>query len=202
MRPDIEAVSETLYLPRYALALESRADRPIVLDEEAVRLTENLNETLASSEKGIHRKLVRGRLPRTLITRLTLRIRHFDQVVRGFLERDPDGIVVSLGCGLSRRRRRVDDGEMRWFELELPAVIGLRRRYFEDTNRFRSIASSVLAFEWMDQLPDEPGERFLFLAEWLFMYLEESDVRRLVVKLREQFDGADLVAEVANRRVV
>ena len=51
MRPDIEAVSETFYLPLYALALESRADRPIVLDQEAVRLTENLNETLASSEK-------------------------------------------------------------------------------------------------------------------------------------------------------
>ena len=34
------------------------------------------------------------------------------------------------------------------------------------------------------------------------MYLEEGDVRRLVVKLREQFDGAELVADVANRRVV
>ena len=139
-------------------------DRPIVVDEEAVKLTEKLNETLAASERRIHRKLVRGRLPRTLITTLTLRIRHFDQMVRAFLERDPGGIVVSLGCGLSGRRRRVDSGEMRWFDLELPAVIGLRRKYLEDTHRFRSIASSVLAFEWMDQLLDESGGRFLFLG--------------------------------------
>lgn len=198
---DLEAVSETLFLPLYALALESRAEHPVLIDREAVRLTEELNRTFAGSDKRLYRKLARGRFPRTALTTVALRIRHFDQVVTTFLERHPNGIIVSLGCGLSNRRSRVDNGTMRWFDLDLPAAMELRRRYFGDTERFHSLAGSVLDFDWMDNLPDEPGERFLFLAEGLFPYLCEDDVRGLVTELRKRFPGASLVAEFASRNV-
>jgi len=198
---ELEAVSETLFLPLYALALESRAARPILLDREAVQITEELNRTFATSDRRLHRKLARGRFPRTAVTTVALRIRHFDQVVTTFLEREPEGIIVSLGCGLSNRRSRVDNGTMRWVGLDLPAVIQLRQRYFEDTERFRSIAKSVLEFDWMDRLPDEPGEHFLFVAEGLFPYLPEDGLRDLVTELHRRFPGAELVAEFASRKV-
>ena len=198
---ELEAVSETLFLPLYALALESRAARPILIDREAVQITEELNRTFATSDRRLHRKLARGRFPRTAVTTVALRIRHFDQVVTTFLEREPEGIIVSLGCGLSTRRTRVDNGTMRWVGLDLPAVIQLRQRYFEDTERFRSIAKSVLEFDWMDRLPDEPGEHFLFVAEGLFPYLPEDGLRDLVTELHRRFPGAELVAEFASRKV-
>jgi len=198
---ELEAVSETLFLPLYALALESRAARPILIDREAVQITEELNRTFATSDRRLHRKLARGRFPRTAVTTVALRIRHFDQVVTTFLEREPEGIIVSLGCGLSNRRSRVDNGTMRWVGLDLPAVIQLRQRYFEDTERFRSIAKSVLEFDWMDRLPDEPGEHFLFVAEGLFPYLPEDGLRDLVTELHRRFPGAELVAEFASRKV-
>ena len=198
---ELEAVSETLFLPLYALALESRAARPILIDREAVQITEELNRTFATSDRRLHRKLARGRFPRTAVTTVALRIRHFDQVVTTFLEREPEGIIVSLGCGLSNRRSRVDNGTMRWVGLDLPAVIQLRQRYFEDTERFGSIAKSVLEFDWMDQLPDDPGERFLFVAEGLFPYLPEDGLRDLVTELHKRFPGAELVAEFASRKV-
>ena len=198
---ELEAVSETLFLPLYALALESRAARPILIDREAVQITEELNRTFATSDRRLHRKLARGRFPRTAVTTVALRIRHFDQVVTTFLEREPEGIIVSLGCGLSNRRSRVDNGTMRWVGLDLPAVIQLRQRYFEDTERFRSIAKSVLEFDWMDRLTDEPGEHFLFVAEGLFPYLPEDGLRDLVTELHRRFPGAELVAEFASRKV-
>lgn len=198
---ELEAVSETLFLPLYALALESRAARPILIDREAVQITEELNRTFATSDRRLHRKLARGRFPRTAVTTVALRIRHFDQVVTTFLEREPEGIIVSLGCGLSNRRSRVDNGTMRWVGLDLPAVIQLRQRYFEDTERFRSIAKSVLEFDWMDRIPDEPGEHFLFVAEGLFPYLPEDGLRDLVTELHRRFPGAELVAEFASRKV-
>ena len=198
---ELEAVSETLFLPLYALALESRAARPILIDREAVQITEELNRTFATSDRRLHRKLARGRFPRTAVTTVALRIRHFAQVVTTCLEREPEGIIVSLGCGLSNRRSRVDNGTMRWVGLDLPAVIQLRQRYFEDTERFRSIAKSVLEFDWMDRLPDEPGEHFLFVAEGLFPYLPEDGLRDLVTELHRRFPGAELVAEFASRKV-
>ena len=70
-----------------------------------------------------------------------MRIRHFDRYVADFLAREPDGVVVSLGCGLDDRRRRVDNGTVRWFDLDLPEVIELRRRFLDETDRMRFIAS-------------------------------------------------------------
>jgi O-methyltransferase involved in polyketide biosynthesis len=199
--PELEAVSETLFLPLYALALEARAARPILIDREAVQLTEELNRTFATSDRRLYRKLARGRFPRTAVTTVALRIRHFDQVVEAFLEREPEGVVVSLGCGLSNRRSRVDNGAMRWVDLDLPAVIQLRQGHFDDTERIRSIAKSVLEFDWMDGLPDDPGERFLFVAEGLFPYLPEDGVKDLVRELHGRFPSAELVAEFASRKV-
>jgi O-methyltransferase involved in polyketide biosynthesis len=64
------------------------------------------------------------------------------------------------------------------------------------------IAADVTDSAWMAQLPREQGERFLFLAEGLFMYLAADQVRALVVRLRDTFPGAELVCEVANSRIV
>lgn len=199
---NISAVSETLFLPLYALALESRRPDPIMVDEDAVELTHRLNELFADSDKRIHRKLARGKLPSTLLTTVSMRIRRFDRYVRDFLEREPDGIVVSLGCGLDDRRRRVDNGTVRWYDLDLPEVIELRRRFLPETERMRFIASSVLDTEWLDRLPDDDGAKYLFLAEGLLMYLPPDGVRTLVTTLAARFPGAELVAEVANSRIV
>jgi len=198
----VSAVSETLFLPLYALALESQRPDPIMVDEGAVDLTRRLNHHFADSDKRILRRLAKGKLPSTLLTTVTLRIRMFDRFATAFLEREPDGIVVSLGCGLDDRRRRVDNGSVRWYDLDLPEVIELRRRFLPEAERMRFIASSVLDFAWLDQLPDEPGHRFLFLAEGLFMYLPPDAVRSIVVTIAERFPGAELVAEVANTRTV
>jgi len=198
----VEALSETLFLPLYALALESQRPDPIMVDQGAVDLTHRLNDYFADSHKRILRRLAKGRLPSLLLTTLSMRIRRFDRYTRDFLEREPRGIVVSLGCGLDDRRRRVDNGLVRWYDLDLPEVIELRRRFLPETERMRFIASSALDFAWLDQLPDEPGRAFLFLAEGLFPYLPPDEVRALVQKLAEARPGAELVAEVVNSRTV
>lgn len=198
----IEALSETLFLPLYSLALESQAQHPIIVDDGAVELTRRLNEFFAGSDKRIHKRLAKGRLPKTLVITMAMRVRHFDRYVTEFLQRQPDGIVVNLGCGLDDRRRRVDNGRVRWYDLDLPEVIDLRRRFLPETDRFRFIASSVLEFAWLDELPDEPGEKFLFVAEGLLMYLPSDGVRALVTNLLEKYPGSELVAEVANTKIV
>lgn len=200
--PRIDGVSETLFLPLYALALESQRPDPVMVDRDAVELTHRLNEYFAGSDKRLFQRLAKGRLPATLLTTMALRVRRYDRYVAAFLEREPEGVVVNLGCGLDDRRRRVDNGLVRWFDLDLPEVIELRRQFLPETERMRFIARSVLDLTWLDALPDEPGRKFLFVAEGLFMYLPPEGVRGLVLALRERFPGAELVAEVANTRIV
>lgn len=199
---DLSAVSETLFLPLYALAIESQRPDPIMADPETVRLMHRLDARFAGSGKPFFRRLTRGRLPRALRTSMALRIRQYDRYAVAFLEREPDAVVVNLGCGLDDRRRRVDNGRMLWFDLDLPEVIALRREYLAETDRMHFIESSVLDPGWIAQLPPQPGRRFLFIAEGLLMYLPPEKVRSLIVALSERFPDSELVAEVASQRTV
>lgn len=199
---DIEVVSETMFLPLYCIALESRSKNPIIEDPKAVDITEKLNKRFRTSKKKLFRKLARGKLNKKLLVTISLRSRRFDEYIRAFLKTSPDGIIVNLGCGLSTHFERIDNGLLEWYDLDFPEVIDIRRLFFKESDRYHFISSSVLDFEWTDVLKNEKDRRFLFLAEGLFMYLHEADVKSLILKLHAEFPGSELVCEVANEYIV
>ena len=98
----------------------------------------------------------------------------FDEGVRSFLAAHPKPTVVTLGAGLDGRFWRLDDGRVRWFDLDLPEVIALRRRFYGESPRNRFLAKSILDFTWMKQpIVPETGGQVLILAEGLLHYFEE-----------------------------
>jgi len=138
-----------------------------------------------------------GTLDRKLVVHIAIRAKKYDEYARDFLKKYPDGVIVNIGCGLDSRFLRVDNGKVIFFDLDLPEIIGIRKGFFEETERYHLIASSVLDFEWMAVVRQHSGP-FLFMAEGVFMYLEGRDVRSLVLKLQETFPGSGLVCEVVN----
>ncbi|MBN1772109.1 MAG: class I SAM-dependent methyltransferase [Deltaproteobacteria bacterium] len=195
----LAAVSETLFFPLYARAVESRHPRTVLPDPEAERLTRALDPHFVASPKLLHRKLAARKLPAKLPLSLAMRTRYFDRVTRAFLEAHPGGSVVTLGCGLCTRRARLDNGRALWVDLDLPAVMALRRNLIAENPRVTSIDRSVLDLAWLDALPAAPGAARLFLAEGLFMYLPADGVQSLVQALAGRFPGSELVAEVFAR---
>ena len=125
-------------------------------------------------------------------TRLTvfMRAKRLDGYVRQFLFRRPDGVVLNLGCGLDTRCFRVDNGKVRWHDLDLPDVIELRKKFFAENSRYRMIASSVLHYRWMDAVPR--GAPVFIVAEGLLMYLPEDKVKELILRLRETFPESEM----------
>jgi len=87
---------------------------------------------------------------------------------------------------------------VRFYDLDLPDVIGIKRRFFEASDRYQFIASSVLDYDWMAPLLQTGGGPFLFVAEGVFMYLHREDVKSLVLELQSRFPGSELVCEVFN----
>ncbi len=125
---------------------------------------------------------------------IVLRSRELDRRAREFLAHHPGGVVVHIGCGLDTRFERVDDGQARWYDLDLPEVIELRRELIGDEDpRHHLLACSAFESTWMDAVDVHPGHAVLFIAEGVFMYFEEPQIRSLVVALRERFPGAELV---------
>jgi O-methyltransferase involved in polyketide biosynthesis len=197
MLEGIGDVATTSFVTLYCHAIETRADRPILSDPKSVEITTELNKRLSSSQGPLEKALVSGTLDRRLDVHIALRAKRYDDYARDFLARSPDGVVVNIGCGLDSRFERIDNGRVTFYDLDLPEIIALRSRFFEETERRRVISSSVLDAAWMERLPQHPG-LFLFMAEGVFMYLARDDVRSLVRTLQATFPGSELVCEVVN----
>ena len=199
----ITDVSETLLIPLYARAIETRSENPVINDVKAVEITEKLNKVFSKSSTQLHRQLAEGRIRRhsskKLAAFLSIRSRRFDRYCQDFIKRKPDGVIIELGCGLSSRFSRIDNGTLEWFDLDLPEVIDVRKSFFQESKRYHMIASSVLDFSWMDMVS---AKDVLFVAEGLFMYLHEEDVKNLILKLQRRFPRCELVCEVENTFVI
>ncbi|KPK89850.1 MAG: hypothetical protein AMJ88_16995 [Anaerolineae bacterium SM23_ 63] len=127
-------------------------------------------------------------------TRLTvcIRAKKIDDYVMDFLADNPKGLVLHLGCGLDSRYNRVDNGDIEWYDLDMQEVIDLRKNFFEETDRYHMIASSVTDLRWLETIPSQ-GRAVMVIAEGLMMYLTEEEVRSLILKLKENYPGCEFV---------
>jgi O-methyltransferase involved in polyketide biosynthesis len=178
---DLSDVSETLLIPLYLRAAESKRPDALLKDEKAIELINQIDYDF-SGFKGLSFDQVT----------ILMRARELDRCARVFLAQHPGAVVVDMGCGLDTRFYRVGDQMVQWYDLDLPEVISLRRRLLPETPRCQFIASSVLDLRWMDLVAAEEGQPTLLLAEGVFPYLEETDVKRLVLALKARFPGAEL----------
>jgi O-methyltransferase involved in polyketide biosynthesis len=188
---NLSDVAETLLMMLYIRALESQRPDALIKDEKAVALVRRmdqdfLRDKLAKIDEGTRVAIV-------------LRNREFDRYARDFLARHPEAVVVHIGCGLDARFERVDNSPVEWYDLDLPEVIELRRTFIGDEGaRYHLLACSVLDRAWLNAVPANSRSvcrqrSFLFLAEGVFMYFEEAQVRSLVLTLKERFSSAELV---------
>jgi methyltransferase (TIGR00027 family) len=170
----------TLYLRAY----ESRSRQPILGDNAAAEAVDRIDYDF----KRIHRTS----LPASNQYLVTLRAKQLDDWCAGFLRRQPDAVVLHLGCGLDGRAFRLAlPQSVLWFDIDQPSVIELRRRLYDDTEHYRMIGSSVTDPQWLDQIPT--GRPTLVVAEGLLMYLRENEVRQLLQRLTYRFDRGELL---------
>lgn len=177
-------VAETLLIALYARALEAQSPAPLVRDDRAVALVRQIDYDFSRYKLQAHDQVT-----------TIMRVREFDRRAEAFLARHPEAVVVDIGCGLDTRFERVDNGRVEWYDLDLPEVIDLRRRLMDETARCRFVGCSVFDNAWLDTVSAHAGRPFLFLAEGVLPYFEETQVRRLVLTLKERFPGAELVCD-------
>ncbi|MFJ8594990.1 class I SAM-dependent methyltransferase [Streptomyces sp. NPDC093598] len=184
-KPRLGTVQETLLIPLYARAVENRKEHALLRDARAEEIVASIDYDFGRFDD----------LPS--LTGALLRALLFDRWVTDFLSEHPAGTVVEIGTGLNTRYERVDNGRARWFELDLPDVIALRRTFFTDTPRRTMIAASVTDESWAAEVAARTDGPCLFVAEAVLPYLHEPDVRRVVDLLADRFPGSLLALDTA-----
>lgn len=190
VKVQLQGVETTMLLPLWARARETGRRSPIIRDEKALEMIDRIDfdfGVFANSWKN----------ERVMQTAIAVRTEILDRAVRAFVADHPAGVVVNLGAGLDTRFYRVDNGRLRWFDVDLPRSIALRRQFVTEGDRHRFIARSFLDPAWVEELNvgDAP---VLVIAEGLFMYFEEADVKAFVTHLGDRLPGAQVLFEAVD----
>lgn len=187
IRLDLGDVQKTLLLPLWGRAVESKKAKPHLIDEAAVRIINQIDFDFTKAAENLDDLTKIGWIQRSLIG---------DQVIREFLEKYPDGTVVNIGCGLDTTFSRVDNGNLRWYDLDLSDVIELRKTFIKENERRRFISSSFLEIEWFDQIKIESN--VFFLVAGVFYYFEEDQVKSFLLELLNRFPNSEILFDVAS----
>lgn len=183
--PSLEGISETLLMTLYARARETQRPDALLKDQLAVSMVNQIEADFSRLRMQGHDEVA-----------VILRMKKFDDFVRNFLARHPEGVVVHVGCGLDTRFERVDNGHVEWFDLDLPQVIELRKKLIAEANdRQHTLSGSVFEDGWLAAVEPYQSRPCLFIAEGVFPYFEEAQIKNLFLKLRDHFPGAEVVCD-------
>ncbi|QPM69021.1 class I SAM-dependent methyltransferase [Atribacter laminatus] len=192
-------VQKTLFLPLWGRAMESKKPHPLLIDDLAVKIIDSVNFDFSLMTRNLDDITQIAWIKRSLIG---------DQIIKKFINLTPKGTIVNIGCGLDTTFERIDNDYLIWYDLDLPDVIELRRKFIKEGARRKFIASSFLEKAWLSEI--EIKEKALFIAVGILYYFQEQEIRDFIITLVNTFPGSELLVDVcsplgmkiANKKVI
>lgn len=191
MKPELGKIQKTLLFPLWGRAIESQKPDALLVDEKAVEIIDKIDFDFSTFKKSLSEISKYGWVMRSLL---------IDKAINRFLEKHPKATVVDIGCGLDTTFERVDNGKLRWYDLDLPDTIALRKRFFSENERRKFIASSFLDNGWLDQMIVE--DNILFISAGVLYYFNEEEVKGFIKRVAEKFPGSEFVFDATSPRGV
>ena len=178
----------TLFITLYAKALDHRSKHSILNDKTAEDIIESVDYDFLDYNNFGNKLLV-------------IRARHFDELVQDFINKNKNGVVLYLGCGLDPRILRINPpAGIDWYDVDYPEVIKLRRTFYADKEGYRMIESSINETDWIEEVPkDRP---IIILAEGVFEYLTREEVETLLNKMTDNFEHGQIIFDVMSSYAV
>jgi len=188
-----------MLMPLWGRAMEMKQERPLLVDKKAGEIVSSMDYDFSAIEKNIDPLTRAAWIARSL---------YFDKEIHAFQESRPGCSVINVGCGLDTTCDRVRDGKSAWYELDLPDVIALRRRYIPEEPNRKFIAESVFGQGWYDAIENKKNVMIFFAG--VLYYFEEERVRSLFRGFKERFEAVDIIfdycsrkgLEITNKRVI
>jgi O-methyltransferase involved in polyketide biosynthesis len=193
------SVQETMLMPLWGRAFEMKKEHPLLVDAKASEIVSAMDYDFSAIEKNIDPLTRAAWIARSL---------YFDGEIRAFQESHPGCSVINIGCGLDTTYDRVNDGKSAWYELDLPDVISMRKRYIPEEPNRKFIAESVFGEGWYGAIENKKNVIILFAG--VLYYFEDERVRSLFKSFKERFASVDVIfdycsrkgLEITNKRVI
>lgn len=187
----MQGVPETMLQTLYARAAYSKQRKAKFCDDKAVEIVSRMDYDFSLAEKDA--MMSKGVIARTIL---------LDRMVGDFIRENPQGTVVNIACGLDTRVYRLKTPpSVRWYNLDLPETIEVRRRFLKEEGHISMIAKSAMDEGWAAEIEERPG-RTLVIVEGLVMYLTQEDVKKILSIISGRFPRVEVITETMNPWVV
>ena len=178
----MDEVNKTLFIPLYGKARVSRQGI-ILRDPDAERIWD---------AEGFP---VRGKSgSKWLAYNMAMRARVFDDWTDEALKTRPDAAVLHIGCGLDSRCVRVKQPYLSWTDCDLPEVIRVRKKYFEETPAYHMAVLDASDPDAVGALPG--GREAVVILEGISMYLTRDELRGLFLSLEAKYGTLRVLMDV------
>lgn len=188
-KKNLSNIQETLVLPLWARARDYKEEHSILKDKKANDIFNQFNYDYSEIEKGY------GLMQKIA---MSVRSKNLDDVIKHFVEYHPRATVVSIGSGLGTAFYRVDNGQIKWYNLDLPDVIEIRKQLIPEIERVKYIGKSVFDHSWFDEI-EHSNDGLIFVANGVLMYFEEKQLRGLFSALAPRFPGSEIVFDAHSK---
>lgn len=180
---DLRSVNETLLLPLWGRAEESKMKNPVLRDRRAADLVGRIDYDFTKFHSQIRR---------FQILTLAIRAHEFDAIIRDYIQQHPRAVIVNIGAGLDTTFSRVSNGKIKWYDLDVPQVMRLRSELISESRETNCIPKSMFDESFLGDI-ETPQDGILFLVGGVLMYFDEDRVRRFFSVIARRFPGAEIV---------
>ena len=175
-------VNKTLFIPLYGKAFVSKQNI-ILKDSDAERIW---------AEEGF--KLHGKSKSKWLAYNMAMRARVFDDWTDSMFENNRDALVLHVGCGLDSRYRRIKQSYKLWLDCDLPDVIAVRRKYYEETENYRMVELDATNIPQIESLPD--SKTAIVVLEGISMYLSNEQLYKFFRALQNKYEILHILMDV------
>ena len=175
-------VNKTLYIPLYGKAKVSR---------QGIILNDPYAEEIWKEEAFP----IRGQSgSKWLAYNMAMRARVFDDWTDNLLQQNENALVLHIGCGLDSRYVRTKGFRSEWIDCDLPDVIEIRKKHFQENATYHMKALDASRPEQIGSLPNRDAA--IVVMEGLSMYLTNSQLHGLLQALDKKYQILHILMDV------
>ncbi|MEO1430092.1 MAG: hypothetical protein AAFV71_13715 [Cyanobacteria bacterium J06633_8] len=113
--------------------------------------------------------------------------RAIDNLFTDFIPKNTQGTLKEIIVGLNTRSQHLNNRKEPWFELDLPDIIRLERRFSRKSKHHKFISIAGVKNDWLNSLTSTSTRLRMVVTEGLQMYFKKQQVKQLFDKLIENF---------------
>jgi len=202
IKADLSDVSQTLLGPLWARAQVSKEYSSLFCDEKAIELVERIDYDFSASDDVPMGILFATSFKYNLsLFAGALRAKQFDEKAKAYIAEHPYASVINIAAGLDTTFYRVDNGLIHWYDLDLPAVIEIRKQLLPEPGRVTYIAKSLLDPSWFEDVTYTEDGVFMIAGgvNRVLHSFGEAQVKQFFSMLADYFPDGEIVFDAVLR---